>query len=200
MWGREACERAVLGFTAAFFQPGLVWGCQGAAHSMLTHNTSSRVAAQGCGGAGGRHRVWQGQAGAGGQVGGGWGRTLSSAARRALPLLLPLPRVRAWGLAWCLFYSAIPCSRFGIFDPGGMGCRVRFLVSGGAPLAPHVEDFCNVCMAPTLQVRSCLSSQQRMRGMYCCSSNPPQATAAAAAETHLCHRCRIAAPLHRATA
>ncbi len=30
-------------------------------------------------------------------------------------------------------------------------CRVRFIVSGGAPLAPHVEDFCNVCMAPLLQ-------------------------------------------------
>ena len=29
--------------------------------------------------------------------------------------------------------------------------RVRFIVSGGAPLAPHVEDFCNVCMAPLLQ-------------------------------------------------
>lgn len=32
-----------------------------------------------------------------------------------------------------------------------LGGRVRFIVSGGAPLAPHVEDFCNVCMAPLLQ-------------------------------------------------
>jgi len=32
-----------------------------------------------------------------------------------------------------------------------LGGRVRFLVSGGAPLAPHVEDFCNVCLAPVLQ-------------------------------------------------
>jgi long-chain acyl-CoA synthetase len=32
-----------------------------------------------------------------------------------------------------------------------LGGRVRFIVSGGAPLAPHVEDFCNVCMAPLMQ-------------------------------------------------
>ncbi|PSC75938.1 acetyl-synthetase [Micractinium conductrix] len=32
-----------------------------------------------------------------------------------------------------------------------LGGRVRFIVSGGAPLAPHIEDFCNVCMAPLLQ-------------------------------------------------
>ena len=32
--------------------------------------------------------------------------------------------------------------------------RVRFIVSGGAPLAPHVEDFCNVCLAPVLQARA----------------------------------------------
>jgi long-chain acyl-CoA synthetase len=28
---------------------------------------------------------------------------------------------------------------------------VRFIVSGGAPLAPHVEDFCAACLAPVLQ-------------------------------------------------
>ncbi len=33
-----------------------------------------------------------------------------------------------------------------------MGGRVRFIVSGGAPLAPHVEDFCNVALGPLLQV------------------------------------------------
>lgn len=33
-----------------------------------------------------------------------------------------------------------------------MGGRVRFIVSGGAALAPHVEDFCNVALAPLLQV------------------------------------------------
>lgn len=32
-----------------------------------------------------------------------------------------------------------------------LGGRVRFIVSGGAPLAPHVEDFCNICLAPVLQ-------------------------------------------------
>lgn len=32
-----------------------------------------------------------------------------------------------------------------------LGGRVRYIVSGGAPLASHVEDFCNVCMAPVLQ-------------------------------------------------
>jgi len=32
-----------------------------------------------------------------------------------------------------------------------LGGRVRFIVSGGAPIAPHVEDFCNVCLAPVLQ-------------------------------------------------
>eukprot|EP00887_Chlorella_sp_A99_P001270 scaffold14.g1270.t1 len=32
-----------------------------------------------------------------------------------------------------------------------LGGRCRFIVSGGAPLAPHVEDFCNVCLAPVLQ-------------------------------------------------
>ena len=32
-----------------------------------------------------------------------------------------------------------------------LGGRVRYIVSGGAPLAAHVEDFCNVCMAPLLQ-------------------------------------------------
>ena len=31
------------------------------------------------------------------------------------------------------------------------GGRVRFIVSGGAPLSAHVEDFCNVCLAPVLQ-------------------------------------------------
>ena len=34
-----------------------------------------------------------------------------------------------------------------------LGGKVRVIVSGGAPLAPHVEDFCNVCLAPVLQVR-----------------------------------------------
>lgn len=40
-----------------------------------------------------------------------------------------------------------------VFKPiqSALGGRVRFIVSGGAPLAPHVEDFCNVCMAPVLQ-------------------------------------------------
>ncbi|KAL4529425.1 hypothetical protein Ndes2526A_g04213 [Nannochloris sp. 'desiccata'] len=32
-----------------------------------------------------------------------------------------------------------------------LGGKVRYIVSGGAPLASHVEDFCNVCMAPVLQ-------------------------------------------------
>ena len=32
-----------------------------------------------------------------------------------------------------------------------LGGRVRYIVSGGAPLAAHVEDFCNVCLAPLLQ-------------------------------------------------
>lgn len=32
-----------------------------------------------------------------------------------------------------------------------LGGKVRYIVSGGAPLASHVEDFCNVCLAPVLQ-------------------------------------------------
>ncbi|KAL6783917.1 LCS1 [Auxenochlorella protothecoides x Auxenochlorella symbiontica] len=32
-----------------------------------------------------------------------------------------------------------------------MGGRVRFIVSGGAPLSPEVEDFANVALAPVLQ-------------------------------------------------
>jgi long-chain acyl-CoA synthetase len=43
-----------------------------------------------------------------------------------------------------------------------LGGRVRFIVSGGAPLAPHVEDFCTVCLAPVLQgyglTESCAAS------------------------------------------
>ena len=34
-----------------------------------------------------------------------------------------------------------------------MGGRVRFIVSGGAPLAPHDEDFARVALGPLLQVR-----------------------------------------------
>ncbi len=33
-----------------------------------------------------------------------------------------------------------------------MGGRVRLIVSGGAPLAPHDEDFCKVALGPLLQV------------------------------------------------
>jgi len=32
-----------------------------------------------------------------------------------------------------------------------LGGKVRFIVSGGAPLSAHVEDFCTVCLAPVLQ-------------------------------------------------
>jgi len=46
-----------------------------------------------------------------------------------------------------------------------MGGRVRFIVSGGAPLAPHVEDFCNVALGPLLQARArlvcCAGMQSR---------------------------------------
>lgn len=50
--------------------------------------------------------------------------------------------------ALSFFHTRLPCHP--------LCCRVRFIVSGGAPLAPHVEDFCNVCMAPLLQVRQCV--------------------------------------------
>ena len=52
-----------------------------------------------------------------------------------------------------------------------LGGRVRFIVSGGAPLAPNVENFCNVCLAPVLQVRVRVPACVRVfarRG--CCSS------------------------------
>lgn len=43
-----------------------------------------------------------------------------------------------------------------------LGGHCRFIVSGGAPLAPHVEDFCTVCLAPVLQgyglTESCAAS------------------------------------------
>ncbi|GAB4818389.1 hypothetical protein N2152v2_005435 [Parachlorella kessleri] len=48
-----------------------------------------------------------------------------------------------------------------------MGGRVRFIVSGGAPLAPHVEDFCNVALGPLLQARrgaALAGRQSRGRG------------------------------------
>lgn len=35
--------------------------------------------------------------------------------------------------------------------PPLQGGNCRFIVSGGAPLAPHVEDWANVCLAPVLQ-------------------------------------------------
>jgi hypothetical protein len=51
-------------------------------------------------------------------------------------------------------------------------CRVRFIVSGGAPLAPHVEDFCNVCMAPLLQASSasCAGRCPRCAVLRCAAS------------------------------
>jgi long-chain acyl-CoA synthetase len=43
-----------------------------------------------------------------------------------------------------------------------LGGRVRFIVSGGAPLPAHVEEFCTVCLAPVLQgyglTESCAAS------------------------------------------
>lgn len=43
-----------------------------------------------------------------------------------------------------------------------LGGHVRFIVSGGAPLAAHVEEFCSCCIAPVLQgyglTESCAAS------------------------------------------
>ena len=43
-----------------------------------------------------------------------------------------------------------------------LGGKVRFIVSGGAPLPAHVEEFCTVCLAPVLQgyglTESCAAS------------------------------------------
>jgi long-chain acyl-CoA synthetase len=43
-----------------------------------------------------------------------------------------------------------------------LGGHVRFIVSGGAPLPAHVEEFCTVCLAPVLQgyglTESCAAS------------------------------------------
>ena len=45
---------------------------------------------------------------------------------------------------------------------GALGGRVRFIVSGGAPLPAHVEEFCSCCLAPVLQgyglTESCAAS------------------------------------------
>lgn len=43
-----------------------------------------------------------------------------------------------------------------------LGGNVKLLVSGGAPLAPHVEDFLKVAMcAPVVQVRQTASHRRR---------------------------------------
>ncbi len=53
--------------------------------------------------------------------------------------------------------GAFPPADWLVFNKikAALGGRVRFIISGGAPLGTHVEDFINVALAPVLQVRAC---------------------------------------------
>jgi len=157
-------------------KPG--WAYCLSSHPPASHRSAARPSNLAQRGRRGRgpNRVWQGQAGSGRQVRGLQCCLMSCgcSSRTLQPALLRFQQARlSCPIHGCLPATLGPCVHGGAplaasqlhsqihqIESGSprasLPGRVRFIVSGGAPLAPHVEDFCNVCMAPLMQASICL--------------------------------------------